>query len=154
MADELVGAGTDGRDPARLSKGVGRLVLTLTDVLRQLLERQAGRRMEAGALSPSEVELLGRALMKLEQRIRELKQVFELDADEELDIRLGAMDGKELSVVELVDALLARGVTLSGDLTLSIAGIDLLYVVLRLAIASPDTFRDPPNPPGVPQPVT
>lgn len=154
MGDELSVPGADGRDPARVTQGVGRLVLTLTDVIRQLLERQAGRRMEAGALSPVEVEQLGRALMKLEQRIGELKRVFELDAEEELDIRLGSLDGTELSVVELADALLAKGVTLSGDLTLSIAGIDLLYVVLRLAIASPDTFRDPPNPPGMPQLVT
>ena len=46
----------------------------------------------------------------------------------------------EVTLVELVDRVLNKGVVLSGDITLSVAGVDLVYVGLRLLLASAGTF--------------
>jgi len=74
-------------DPHNVERGLARLVLTLIDLLRQLMERQAIRRMEGGSLSDEEVERLGQTFMKLEQRMGELKRSFGLeDADLNLDL--------------------------------------------------------------------
>jgi Gas vesicle protein K len=73
--------------PENIEQGLGKLVLTLVDFLRQLLERQAIRRMEGGTLSDEEIEEMGVALMKLEAKIRELAEEFGLSpADLNLDL--------------------------------------------------------------------
>jgi hypothetical protein len=77
-------------DPERLEKGLAQLVLTVVELLRQLMERQAARRVEGGSLSDEEVERLGEAFMKLEERMDELKRVFELE-DHELNLNLGPL---------------------------------------------------------------
>ncbi len=63
-------------DAEDLGRGLGGLVVTLLDVVRQLLERQALRRVDAGALSEDQMERLGRALMSLEKGIAEMRQTF------------------------------------------------------------------------------
>ena len=73
-----------------IESGLGRLVLTLVEFLRRVLEHQAVRRMEGGSLSEEEIERLGLALMRLEQRLGELKQAFGLE-DEDLNIDLGPL---------------------------------------------------------------
>lgn len=73
--------------PETMEKGLARLVLSLVELLRRLLERQAIRRMEGGGLTDEQVNDMGEALMKLEQKIRELAQGFGLDPDD-LDLRL------------------------------------------------------------------
>lgn len=75
-------------DPERVEQGLARLVLTVVELLRQVLEHQAIRRMDGGALSEAEVERLGLALLRLSHRMDELKQTFGL-TDEELNIDLG-----------------------------------------------------------------
>lgn len=77
-------------DPHNVEKGLAQLVLTLVELLRQLMERQAVRRMEGGMLTDDEVERLGRTFMLLEQRMKELKQTFGL-ADKDLNIDLGPL---------------------------------------------------------------
>lgn len=77
-------------NPQNVEKGLARLVLTLIDLLRQLMERQAIRRMEGGSLSDEEVERLGQTFMKLEQRIGELTQSFGLERSD-LNIDLGPL---------------------------------------------------------------
>ena len=77
-------------DPEHVEKGLAQLVLTVVELLRQLMERQALRRIEGGSLDPDEVERLGVALMKLEERMEELKAEFEL-ADGDLNINLGPL---------------------------------------------------------------
>jgi hypothetical protein len=73
--------------PENIEQGLGKLVLTLVDFLRQLLERQAIRRMEGGTLSDQEVEQMGEALMKLEAKIHELAEEFGLSpADLNMDL--------------------------------------------------------------------
>ncbi len=74
-------------DPEATERGLAGLVLAIIDLVRQLLERQAVRRMEGGTLSEDEIERLGRALMGLEEKIGELRDVFGLKP-EDLDLPL------------------------------------------------------------------
>jgi hypothetical protein len=77
-------------DPEGLEKGLAQLVLTVIELLRQLMERQAVHRMQAGNLSPEEVERLGRTFMALAERMDELKEIFGLQ-DEDLNLNLGPL---------------------------------------------------------------
>ena len=77
-------------DPKDVRRSVGRLVLTLVEFVRKLLERQAIRRMEADAFTPEETEAVGLALMRLEETIQELAQRFDLSLDE-LNLELGPL---------------------------------------------------------------
>ena len=77
-------------EPDGASKELGRLVLTLVEVVRKVLEHQAVRRMDSGTLSPEEIERLGLALLRLNERMGELKSAFGL-RDEDLDIDLGPL---------------------------------------------------------------
>jgi hypothetical protein len=77
-------------DPERVEQGLARLVLTVIEVVRKVLEHQAVRRMDGGGLSDEEVERLGLALLKLDERMGQLKEVFGL-SDEDLRIDLGPL---------------------------------------------------------------
>lgn len=77
-------------DPERVERGLAQLVLTLVELLRQLMERQALRRMEGGTLTDEEVERLGETFMKLAQRMEELKAEFGLE-DRDLNLDLGPL---------------------------------------------------------------
>lgn len=75
-------------DAESVEQGLAKLVLTLIEFIRKLLEKQAIRRMEAGDLSNEQVENLGLTLMKLEQKMQSLKEQFKL-TDEDLNLDLG-----------------------------------------------------------------
>jgi hypothetical protein len=75
-------------DPDEVQRSVAHLVLTLVEFIRELLERQAVRRMEAGTLTAKQTEDVGRALMKLEETVHELAATFGI-APEELNLDLG-----------------------------------------------------------------
>jgi hypothetical protein len=77
-------------DPADAKKGLGQLVLTLVKLLHELMERQAIRRMDAGALTDEEVERLGQALMLQSEEIARIRDVFGL-RDEDLNLDLGPL---------------------------------------------------------------
>jgi hypothetical protein len=77
-------------DPERLEKGLAQLVLTIVELLRQLMERQALHRIEGGSLTDEEVERLGRTFLALAQRMDELKREFGL-TDEDLNLNLGPL---------------------------------------------------------------
>ena len=77
-------------DPEGVEQGLAQLVLTLIEFLRQVLERQAVRRMEGGSLSDEEVERVGLALMKLEEKVHELANQFGLRPSD-LNINLGPL---------------------------------------------------------------
>ena len=73
--------------PENIEQGLAKLVLGLIELLRQLLERQAIRRMQGGSLSDQQLEQMGEALMKLEAKIHELAEHFGLTpADLNLDL--------------------------------------------------------------------
>ncbi|HEX6694635.1 MAG TPA: gas vesicle protein K [Longimicrobiales bacterium] len=73
-----------------IETGLARLVLTIVELLRQVMEHQAVRRMEGGSLSDEEIEQLGLSLMRLQERLEEIKTAFGL-AGEELNIDLGPL---------------------------------------------------------------
>ena len=77
-------------DREDVARGLAQLVLTLIELLRQLMERQAIRRVDAGDLDDEQVERLGQALMALEDRMEELKDIFELE-DRDLNLNLGPL---------------------------------------------------------------
>jgi hypothetical protein len=99
MLDRFAGPLDDGRretparivaDPKSVERDLARLVLSVIELLRKLLERQAVRRVENGALSEEEIERLGETLLKLEARMAELKAAFGL-GDQELALDLGPL---------------------------------------------------------------
>jgi hypothetical protein len=75
-------------DPEDVRRSVLKLVLTLVELIRQLLERQAIRRMEAGTLNADETESVGLALMRLQETILDLAKQFDIDPGE-LNLDLG-----------------------------------------------------------------
>ena len=79
-------------DLDRESAGVGlvTLVLALVELLRQLMERQALRRLELGDLSPEQIEQVGATLLALEQRMGELREHFGL-TPEDINLDLGPL---------------------------------------------------------------
>jgi Gas vesicle protein K len=101
MADGQDGTATTGRrnaverlridaDRESVEKGLVTLVLTIVELLRQLMERQALRRVEQGSLSDDEIEKIGSTLMALEDRMAELRDHFGLSA-EDLNLDLGPL---------------------------------------------------------------
>jgi hypothetical protein len=77
-------------DPERVERDLARVVLGVVDLLRQVLERQAVRRVESGSLSEEQIERLGLTLLKLEARMNELRDAFGLK-EEELTLNLGSL---------------------------------------------------------------
>jgi hypothetical protein len=75
-------------DSEIVENGLAKLVLSIIELVRRLLEKQALRRMDAGNLTDEEIERLGNALMKLEEKMAELKRTFGL-SDEDLNLKLG-----------------------------------------------------------------
>ncbi len=75
-------------DPDEVQRSVAQLVLTLVEFVRQLLERQAIRRMEQGTLTDAQTEAIGQALMKLEDTVRDIAATFGIPL-EELNLDLG-----------------------------------------------------------------
>lgn len=75
-------------NPDDVKKSVAKLVLTLVEFIRQVLERQALRRMQADTLTAEETEAIGLALMRLEETIRDLAAQFDL-RPEDLNLDLG-----------------------------------------------------------------
>ena len=76
--------------PETIEQGLAKLVLGLIELLRRLLERQAVRRMEGGSLTDQQIEEMGMALMRLEEKIKDLAQEFGLKP-EDLNLELGPL---------------------------------------------------------------
>ena len=77
-------------DPKKVEQGLAKLVLTLINLLRRLMERQAIRRMEAGTLTPEQLERAGQAFKRLDERMKELREQFGLK-EEDLNLDLGPL---------------------------------------------------------------
>ena len=77
-------------NPEEVERGLAKLVLTLIELIRQLLEKQAVRRIERGSLTEEEMERLGLTFFRLQQRMQELKIAFKLQ-DEDLNLNLGPL---------------------------------------------------------------
>jgi len=77
-------------DPESVERGLVALALTLVELLRQLMERQALRRVDVGDLSDAQIERIGTTLMLLEEKMEELREHFGL-TPEDLNIDLGPL---------------------------------------------------------------
>lgn len=77
-------------DPKNVEKGLIKLVLTLVELIRKLMEKQAVRRMESGFLTAAEVERMGTAFLLLDKKMEQLKKNFAL-RDEDLNLDLGPL---------------------------------------------------------------
>jgi gas vesicle protein GvpK/gas vesicle protein GvpA/GvpJ/GvpM family len=77
-------------DPSKVEHDLAKLVLTLVELIRRLMEKQAVRRLERGTLSVVQVERLGEAFRRLDIRMGDLKRVFGLQ-DEQLNVDLGPL---------------------------------------------------------------
>jgi len=75
-------------DPDQVERGLVQLVLSVIELIRQLMEKQALRRIEGGSLSSPQIEQLGTTLMRLEEKMSELKEHFQID---NLNIDLGPL---------------------------------------------------------------
>jgi hypothetical protein len=77
-------------DPRSAERGLASLVLTIVELLRQLMERQALRRVDDGTVTDEQAERIGYTLMRLEERMSELLDEFGLEP-EDLNIDLGPL---------------------------------------------------------------
>lgn len=77
-------------NPEEVERGLAKLVLTLIELLRRLLEKQAIRRIDSGNLTDEEIERLGVTFLRLNQRMKELQDAFGLK-DEDLNLNLGPL---------------------------------------------------------------
>jgi hypothetical protein len=87
------GSGISGRlnaDPATVEQGLAKLVLSLIELLRRLLEKQALRRIDAGSLTDDEIERMGETFLRLERKMEELRATFGL-RDGDLNLNLGPL---------------------------------------------------------------
>ena len=77
-------------NPEEVQQGLAKLVLTLVELIKQLLERQAVRRVSSGKLTDEQIERMGDTFISLEERMKELKIAFGIE-NEELNINLGPL---------------------------------------------------------------
>lgn len=128
-------------DAQKLQTGLAKLVLTLVDILRQILEKQAQRRIEQNTLTDEEKERLGLAFMQIKQTVSDVAGKFELKP-EELKLNLGSIIPSEnqalrqTSIVDIVDKLLDKGTVIGGQVTISVADVDLIALNLLATLSS------------------
>lgn len=129
--------------------GLAPLLLTVTELLRQLMEAQVIRRMDSGLLTDEELDRAGDSLQRLEEEIIRLCNVFEIDP-KDLNIDLGELgslmpkeegyypgqQSQDPSILELLDRLLHTGVVINGNLDLGIAELSLIQAQLQLVLTS------------------
>jgi len=89
-AEENIPRLIDLGSPKKAEQGLAKLVLTLVELIRKLLEKEAFRRMKRGTLSPAEIQKLGLSLKAVKKKIKEIQAIFGIE-DEELNLDLGPL---------------------------------------------------------------
>ena len=131
---EQLRLGSGGGD-VDVRTGLVKLVLTVVEVVRQVLEKQAVRRVDAGDLTPEEVERLGSAFIEIKAALYQISRDLGI-RPEELTSQLGAIvrtgDRRldEASLVDLLDKVLDKGAVVAGSVRLSVSDIDLVALDL------------------------
>ncbi|HIK08155.1 MAG TPA: gas vesicle protein K [Trichormus sp. M33_DOE_039] len=134
---------------ANSQAGLVPLLLTVVELVRQLMEAQVIRRMDQGCLSESELEQAAESLKKLEEQVLNLCQIFEIDPTD-LNVHLGDVGtllpspgsyypgepGTQPSVLELLDRLLNTGIVVDGEIDLGLAQLNLIHAKLRLVLTA------------------
>lgn len=131
--------------------GLAPLLLTLVELIRQLMEAQVIRRMEADILTEEQLERAAESLRQLEAQVLQLCDIFDIDpADLNIDLGdFGSLLPKKeggyypgettrdpASVLELLDRLLNTGIVLEGSVDLGFADLNLIHAKLRLLLTS------------------
>ncbi|WP_017721721.1 gas vesicle protein K [Kamptonema formosum] len=135
----------------KLNSGAGfaSLLLTVVELLRQLMEAQVIRRMEQQVLSETDLDRAAESLKKLEEEVLRLCEIFEIDP-EDLNVDLGELGtllpppgtyypgetSQKPSVLELIDRLLNIGLVVHGDVDIGLANMNLIHAKLRLLVTS------------------
>jgi hypothetical protein len=120
-----------GQGGEKMQDGLAKLTLTVMEVIRRVLERQAMRRVESGTLSEEQVDKMGVAFMQLSQEMGKLTKNLGL-TQKELDSTLGSLlkTGGAASVVDVLDSLISKGAVVAGQVKLSVSDVDLVGVDL------------------------
>jgi hypothetical protein len=129
--------------------GLAPLLLTVVELVRQLMEAQVIRRMDGGELSDDDLERAAESLRKLEEQVVKLCEIFEVDpADLNIDLgEIGTLLPKageyypgeqsvNPSILELLDRLLNTGIVVEGEVDLGLAQLNLIHAKLRLVLTS------------------
>lgn len=129
--------------------GLAPLLLTVVELVRQLMEAQVIRRMETGDLSDDDLDRAAESLRKLEEQVVEICGIFEIDpADLNIDLgEVGTLlpktggyypgeNSANPTILELLDRLLNTGVVLQGNVDLGLANIDLVHAKLQLVLTA------------------
>jgi gas vesicle protein GvpK/gas vesicle protein GvpA/GvpJ/GvpM family len=137
VLEELRLGGRKGTGDVRT--GIVKLVLTVVEIVRQVLEKQAIRRVDAGDLSPEEVERLGMAFIEIKRSLFEISREFGIKPEELTDqldaiVRTGEGSLDKVSIAGLLDKLLDRGAVVAGSVRLSVSDIDLIVLDLLAMI--------------------
>ena len=138
-------------DPNKLNSqaGLASLLLTVVELIRQLMEAQVIRRMDEQTLSESELDEAAESLQKLEEQVLNLCEIFEIDPAD-LNVNLGDFGtllpqpgtyypgetSNNPSILELLDRLLNIGLVVHGDVDLGLANLNLIHAKLRLVLTS------------------
>lgn len=134
---------------AKPNAGLAPLLLTVVELVRQLMEAQVIRRMEAGQLNDRDLDRAAESIRKLEEQIRHLCDIFEIDP-EDLNLDLGEVGtllpqkagyypgeiSSTPTVLELLDRLLNTGVVVEGTVDLGLAQLNLVHAKLHLVLTS------------------
>jgi len=89
-AEENIPKLIDLGSPKKTEQGLAKLVLTLVELIRRLMEKEAFRRVKKGGLSSAEIQKLGLSLKAVKKKIEEIQMIFGI-ADEELNLDLGPL---------------------------------------------------------------
>lgn len=129
--------------------GLAPLLLTVVELVRQLMEAQVIRRMDSGLLDDEDLERAAESLRTLEEQVVKLCEIFEVDpADLNIDLgEIGTLLPKSggyypgetsanPTILELLDRLLNTGVVVEGSVDLGLAQLNLIHAKLRLVLTS------------------
>ena len=136
-------------NPLNSKAGLASLLLTVVELIRQLMEAQVIRRMEQQLLSESDLDQAAESLQKLEEQVLRLCEIFEIDPAD-LNVNLGEFGtllpppgtyypgetSHNPSILELLDKLLNIGVVVHGDVDLGLGNLNLIHAKLRLILTS------------------
>jgi hypothetical protein len=135
------------KSKSKSEAGLAPLLLTVIELLRQLMEAQVIRRMDAGILSDKELNRAAESLRQFEEQVIRLCGVFDIDT-EDLNLDLGEIgtllpksggyypgeNSDNPSILELLDRVLNTGVVLDGNLDLGLGGLNLIHARLLLVL--------------------
>ncbi len=134
--------------PKNSESGLAPLLLTVVELIRQLMEAQVIRRMDSDLLSEHELERAAESLQKLEEQVLNLCEIFDVDpADLNIDLgefgtllpKSGYYPGEKSnnpSILELLDRLLNVGIVIEGSAELGLAQLNLIHAKLQLVLTS------------------